>query len=146
MCTTEETEPTTGKAEGESCDPGYEECAEGLVCRDVEDSSGNYVPMCTTEETEPQSESGVWRAADGSEGTWTSDDVEGRRWVSQDGSRSGTWDFDLDTEDSGYWNDDEGLFEGTWASYDDLSLKVATSDTSGVWYAPDDSTGFWNTN
>jgi hypothetical protein len=79
MCTTEETEPTTDKAEGESCNPGQYECAEGLVCRDVEDSSGNYVPMCTTE---PQSESGVWRAADGSEGTWTSDDVDGRLWVS----------------------------------------------------------------
>jgi hypothetical protein len=45
--------------------------------------------------------------------------------------RSGTWDFDFDSQDSGYWdefNDNEGLFDGTWVSYDDLSLKVATSD------------------
>ena len=81
MCTTEETDPTNGKSEGESCNPGQYECAEGLVCRDAQDSTGAYVPMCTTEQTEPESESGVWRSPDGSEGTWTSDDVEGRRWV-----------------------------------------------------------------
>ena len=47
-------EQTGGKAEGEPCNPSQYECAEGLICIDVEDSQGNYVPMCTTDDSESQ--------------------------------------------------------------------------------------------
>ena len=60
-------EPTNGLAEGESCSPGQNECAEGLVCRDAQDSTGAYVPMCTTEETDPVNptyEAGAGEACD----------------------------------------------------------------------------------
>ena len=67
--------------------------------------------------------------------------------MNEDETQTGSWDFDQDSELTGIWQNDNGKFEGTWESYLGAeSIKTATSETTGLWYAPDESRGYWNTN
>ena len=87
---------------------------------------------------------------DTTEGTWTHSPDEGGRWAITDQNniqtKFGTWEFDADSDLSGTWMDDTGIFDGTWENYNGIEyVKYATSETAGFWFIGD-STGFFNKN
>jgi hypothetical protein len=91
---------------------------------------------------------GVWHAADGSYGTWTAeDDAYSGSWIKDDESQAGSWSTGTESDLAGDWWTNDDKFSGTWSSNEGETLiKIATSTTTGVWYAPDESTGYFNTN